>query len=940
MQVPAKPNGANGQRSSSAKPSTPGVSGGKDLNPKAAEFRPTDRLRYVESMEKLPETSANHGLLISTDGATDSTARKASKTRVDAEDGEIQDAKMTDATIEARKSKTGHVKSVNGDETIVSPPTLPPKTPDMDGSSNTPTQSQAPKPASAEPTRHSTPSAAEQTKIRVDDLKPNIAATKANAPSIPPRPEVLKSASTAPALDGRSQHGLPSKPDASHSRSGESRMPDNTRNQRDHAREQRYPPRGGMDGTRDIAHQKATERSNPPPNPHSYERSDRLPNGDRERPVAGRASEKGPPGRLNSAEWQNGPLQGHESRPALRPERFDRSPRDRAAMEMGSNSRPFDPHAPSARDGLMGPPRSTLSQHPDRVALIHGNTDRITNQPQDRRQDSRRFDGPPVSERPSRPGSPGRSDDRRNPRFESGRDDRPPLDSRQQFPENIANGRLSRYEDGRPPSGPRTDRPVSGSQGSPQDRFRESPRHVSNPSPANEHHRRDQSTNHNSRQQESQYGRLNAGPEIPLGPRLPNGNSAPPTRISGRTVSAPHQINTQPAPGQTAEVVAAQTPTGPSSRGPPRNGPPMSRPDAASSAPPTPVADSPDTAGVHPDRLRAIQGASGAPAVTAAQGSMTRPPRDPMPPISVPPSPVQRQHNQMPSPGGPLPSPGLSVPGSIGPLPTSRGPPTGPSFGNDRARGDKRMFAGLQNTLQQAGTLNGPERSSQGTSIRGRGGRANNPPIPSPTTPGPPIPAAQPAPPDSFPRGGDLFANRPPPPPPPTQHNRNAEPENGRGARRAGGGEPFREPQRDNREAAREGPRERHPGKDEGRNEERRSGHHRSSRDHSRENGPAHLHPSRDEDRPPRHDDPRDRGRPPMPSPMERDSRRTPRMDDHRRAESDRRDMEGWDREGRNGMERRDDRDPRDGGGSGRKRGRGGEDGHNDSKRPRRSGPA
>ena len=800
--------------------------------------------------------------------------------------------------------------------------------------------SQTPRPASSEPSRDPTPGTAVQTKSQLPDATSNPSTIARSLSPVPPRPEASRSLSSGG--NGRLQHELPNRPEVPTPRVGEHRISDRERIPRDNTRDARYADRANLNGPRNTIHDRVLERQVPSLQQRTHERSDRLHNPERERAQAGWGGDRGFPGRPNQETWHSGSSQNREPHHSQRGERIERSQGDWPASQVNANGRAFEPHVQSARDGIMAPPKSIIPQHPDRAALIHSSTERdrppSEGQHQERRHEVRRHEGHPSTDRVSRPASPNRLDDRRNPRFEPRRDDRPPVESRQQS-ETTANGRLLRYEDNRFPTGPRTDRSVSGTQGSPQDRFRESPRDAPVSSPATDPYRRDHSTHQNVRQKESQYGRLNAGPEVPSGPRLPNGNSGPPQRGMGRNVSAPHHVNTQQtqAHSNVQNSMAAperQTPTGPSSRGPPRNVPLLSRPETVQSAPPTPSSESPDTAGVHPDRLRAIQGAASSPPVNAAQvsSSTERPPRESMPPLSVPPIPVQRPNGQILSPGGPIPSPGGPTSASVAPSPTSRGPPTGPSFNHDRSRGDKRMFAGLQNTLHQAGTLNVPERSGQGASIRGRGGRANNPALPSPSASGPSTPAAPAPPPETFSGRSDLFANRPPTHP--MQQSVEVEAEYGRGVRR-GDREPWKEPLRD---AARDGGAGRAVARDEDRNEERRFGHHRSSRDQGRDDGPPPPMQQRDDDRLPRRNEPRDRGRPPMPPPMERDMRRPPRMDEQRRAESDRRDMDTWNGDRRTGMERRDDRDRRDGGGNGRKRGRGGEEGHIDSKRPRRSG--
>ena len=862
----------------------------------------------------------------------------AGKAPLDAEDGEIDDARLADAAKNVEKVVSQNGQPMNGNSNVVSQPTpLPIVSENLPPRDATP-RSQTPKPMALESNKPSREELASQAIPPTQDAKSSSSAAGGTLSLVPSRPEAPRSISSN-AVNGHVLHGLPSKPDPPFPKVGELRVADRERGSRDQTRDSHYHSRNGIDGSRDPMSDRVPERQAHSTQQRSYERPERLHTTDRERGQVSWGADRGLPSHTNLQERHSASLQSREPQHSTRSDRNERSQRDWGPTQASSSSRAFESPGQTSRDSAMAPPRSTIPQHPDRAALIQNSAERdrpsFDGQNQDRRQEGRRYEGQSVSERSSRPSSPHRLDDRRQTRAEPRRDDRPPIEVRQ-APDNLTNGRLSRYEDSRFPSGPRTDRPVLGSQGSPQDRFRDSTRNAPGPSPQNEQYRRDQNVDHSNRHQESQYGRLNTGPEIPSGPRLPNGNLLPSQRPIGRNVSAPHHLNTQHTQPQTVmqntstTTQERQTPTGPSSRGPPR---PPNRLETIQSAPPTPATESPDTAGVHPDRLRAIQGVAGVPPVSAAQttSGVGRPHREPVAPISVQPTPGQRPNSQIPSPGGPLPSPGASMQGPIAPSPTSRGPPTGPSFNNDRSRGEKRMFAGLQNTLHQAGTLNPPERSSQGASIRGRGGRANNPPFPSPSASGPPTPVASGPSQDAFPGRGDLFSNRPQS----MQQHAEVEADFNRGPRRVNGREPSRELPRD---TGRDGIFGRVSGRDDARDDERRQGHHRSSRDHSRDDGLPPPMPSRDEDRLPRRNDLRDHGRPPMPPPAERDMRRPPRMDEQRRAESDRRDMEGWNAERRNGMERRDDRDRRDMGGSGRKRGRGGEEGHIENKRLRRSG--
>ena len=785
-----------------------------------------------------------------------------------------------------------------------------------------------------------------QSKSHIQEAKSQTLAVTEGSSPIPPRPEASRSSSSG-ANDGRTHHILPSRPEPPYPRSGEHRTGDRELGLRDHIRESRYSGRGLNDGPRDTLHERPFERQTPSSQPRSYEQTDRPHHIDRERNQRDWASEKSLPGRPTPDEWHNGPPHSRGLRQSSRNERLERTGQDRPPAEAYSNARTPELQGQPSRDAGMAPPRSNIPQHPDRAALIQqGNQEKdqsqFDRQHPDRRQESRRYEGHTTSDRLSRTSSPTRLDDRRNPRLETWRDDRPQADNHH-TPESQSHGRPTRYEDARLPTGPRTDRPFPGNQGNTHERVRDSLRNAPVSSPTGDQYRRDQGPNYIGRQQESQYGRLNAGPDIPSGPRLPNGNVTPAGRGMARNVGGPNQISpqqSQPTSALQNSTMAApekQTPTGPSSRGPSRNHPPVTRPDAVHSTPPTPTTENVDTAGVHPDRLRAIQGSVPSSPGTTSHNSnhMSRLTRQEIPPVSVPP--VAQRGHQTASPSDPLPTPGAPMPESSGPSPTGRGPPTGPLLGNDRTRVDKRMFAGLQTHLQQAGTPNVPERSRQGASIRGRGGRANQASLPSPSTSDPSTLAAPRS--EAFPVHGDLFANRP------TGNAiaQGAEGETayGRGQIHGVAREQAREPMRD---LGRDDRRGRDEGRDDMREEARRSGRHRSSRDHSRDIGPPLPMPPRDDDRAPRRDDTRDRVRPPM-LPMERDMRRPARADEQRRAESDRRDMEAWNGERRWGIERRDDRDRRDGGVSGRKRGRAGDEGqmaphernYGDSKRPRRS---
>ena len=518
----------------------------------------------------------------------------------------------------------------------------------------------------------------------------------------------------------------------------------------DHARESRFPERGGADRSRDTIRDRVSERSASGSYAHNHEMAnERVPLVDRDRVDLRHGNEKVPPNRAPVDDRHNG-LHARDPRPLPRDDRLDRPSNDRLFTEQQHNRRDAEAPAQSIRDSAMPPPRSNIPQHPDRAALIQGsqNSGRglPTSNPPDRRSEPPRHDSHSHSGRSSRGPSPKRDDDRRIPREDSLREERLSVDGRRPFddPSRLAQ---PRYEDAHAPTGPRTGRPPSTLPVDSTDRFRDSMKTSTLPPTVDPSHGRlSHGPTHNGRQSESQYGRLNSSADIPSGPRLGNGNHPPPNR-GGRNVSAPqpHLSTQQPSLASQSSTPAPpaqdrQTPSGPSMRGSPRK-PPSTQPTLTSSAPPTSAAQSPETAGIHPDRLKAIQGSG---AVTTESAPASRGTRPAPPPTAMPvPGPPRGPNNHIPSP--------------IAQSPTNRGPPTGPSFPNDRNR-DKR-FVGLQTVLQQAGSPVVPERSGQGASIRGRGGRANNVNMPSSITPGPPIP--------NLPRQdgpaprGDLFAGRP-----------------------------------------------------------------------------------------------------------------------------------------------------------------------------------
>ncbi len=745
-----------------------------------------------------------------------------------------------------------------------------------------------------------------QTKSQGPDTKPALSVPISHSP-IPPRPEVSRSVSDS--VNGRLPHTLPSRPEALPVRPTEHRMPErpNDPTLRDHGRDSRFPERGRVDKPGDILRDKVPERHASGSYPRGYERSNERHNiGDRGRVDPGWKGEKDLSGRPG---FDNGHGLSHSRDPRpLSQDRPERPHRDRPYPEEHNSARNSDTQGPFSRETAMAPPRSTIPQHPDRVALIQGNQDLDRTPSSSRHSDRRleRHENYPGTERSSRGPSPSRVDDRRQTRQDTHRDGRPPPDARRGAVD-LTNSHPLRYDDSHLPTGPRTDRPSGVGQ---NDRFGELNKIASAALPAHDpnHGRLNHESSHNNRQSE-QYGRLNPGPDVSSSSRMSNGHHAPSIRGASRNVSAPQPHVASHNSISSTDVQEKQAPTGPASnRGPPNRGPtrnsaPFPRSDYVQpSASLTPVTETPDTAGIHPDRLKAIQGPGNALSTNSSHDQNTgRAPRPNLPPVAVPvPTGPRGSNSQLPSP--------------MAPSPGSRGPPTGPAFANERNRGDKR-FAGLQNMLQQAGTPNGPERSGQGASIRGRGGRANNIGPPAPHS-GPPTPSG--ARPDPFPpTRADLFAGRSSGPPTP-QHGED-DGGYGRDGRREGAHDHMREG-------------------------ERRSERHRGNGSHSRDKPPEPSMPPREEERPPRRENLRERPRGGE-HPNERDMRRPTRDDPgrERRADSDRRSMNDWAANERHGaqLDRRDERERRDGGSIGRKRGRGGEEmpvdrSHPDTKRPRR----
>ena len=436
-------------------------------------------------------------------------------------------------------------------------------------------------------------------------------------------------------------------------------------------------------------------------------------------------------GRYNRADSDHGYGRSvRDARPPMQEDWTGQAPSGRQYVD-GDLSRRDLIAGQRGREPAMPPLSNSLPHHPERAALIQGSTDKVRDPATRTQHDRQNY---PGAERGSRGSSPVRGETR-GPSYDRNRatlDHRVPYDDRSGH---------SSYHDSLAPTGPRSDRPPVGHSANPGERFRDSmrPSHPSSAQVDPQYGRlRQEAPTH--RQSES-YGRLNPEHDAPSGPRLQNG-TAPGPATAGRGIppSQPPsnmEKNTMRYEKPASSPQIRQAPSGPSVRSSPRFQPPIQNQSAA----PTQPAQEVETAGIHPDRLKAMQGASTS--TLPRQGPMTRGGG------RMPQSPTATQSPEFSrGPDEPVPSP------TIPPVP--RGPPTGPA---DR-RSDKR-FTGLQSVLQQSNGQAPPDRSNQGTSIRGRGSRTNN--VPSPSTSGPPTPNS------SF-SHSDAF-NRPGGPPVPLANN-------------------------------------------------------------------------------------------------------------------------------------------------------------------------
>ncbi|KAH0562451.1 hypothetical protein GP486_002854 [Trichoglossum hirsutum] len=928
-------------RAGSARPITPqpDSAAGKTLNPEASDFKPKP--------QNLGGSTASH-----------------LSGKMDVEDGEIEDVKTKDTSAPLQPPTVGASSGPLSSKDSPRPQS-PSRSTRAQSDPNT-SDLQAPTTSELAPPR--TESRPATPTPRKDEQR-SITAVPPLHHSIPPRPELGRSTLAAPTNIARTQHSLPTRPDVQPPRGPERRIldrpgerPGERRNGRDH----RFPDHGRPDRLGDVSRDHSQDRRAPSPNrrvpsERGLERPpERSAAGDRDRREEGwggenqRTSRNGPDDRFSRPT--------HDDRPVSRNgDWVDRAPlvsRERHNNEQQNGRRTPEIQGRSSRDSSMAPPRSIIPQHPDRAALIKGELERRPEHNSGRSERDDRLIRPSQAQSPRRYEDRrerelnGRSDTRSDTRPDTRLDTRPDVrsdarpdtrpdarldvradtrpdnwsDSRpgdwrdertamneRKVPADLGNIGRGRGDESNPPTGPRGDRSSRPTAPDHPHHSFDRPRDIFIPNPPAprpsdpDHGRLNQDSKVSIRQQDLSHGRLNSASEIPSGPRNPGGRG-------GRTGNTTQiHINTRQAESNQQSSLPSPSlsdsrhpPTGPSfGRGFNRSQPehPVSAP---LSAPPTSTTEPMpnDTTGVHPDRRKGWNRTPDTP-------SFSRPmPLKTDHAVAAQNAPVQSPASTVPPSGPRGPNPPTTT--QAVPSPTSRNPPTGPSSVSERSRGDKR-FAQLQNVLQQSGSQMN-ERNERGASIRGRATRSSGvngpPPGPSPTNGRP-----------------DLFQGQIKGP-----SNGDDDQSSNRGSR--------------NRESGRDG-------------EPRRSGRHRTSRSHSRE----HESVRREDDRLLRRDDHRDRDR--------RGGARDERGSRHSRDEGrdrERRD-EGREKERRDGRDGRDQREVRDArdevdrrdmgesrrwggmddrerdsrkdGGSGRKRGRAGDDimlgrGHSDNKRARR----
>ncbi|KAL4807755.1 transcription factor/nuclear export subunit protein 2-domain-containing protein [Aspergillus unguis] len=518
-------------------------------------------------------------------------AKPEGLTKQEVEDGEIEDAKMTDAPKDSTNAQQPAQKPDEADLQQTD------KTAGRDSSTEG-------RPASrqGETPREASNNARRSQASATPQPRPSPAPAGAQAPKGP---------------DSRRQGNLPRPPESDRTPGG-SQAP----------RSQQHAP----------SHPYREDRRLPPRPDLLDERRDRM-------------SDYGRPGRMPG---------DHDFSRSFEPPMSDSRGFGRLDRDFPSRPPPDEPfRAPSYRDrsGRLRPadsrenlagPRPGPQTHPDRANLIPDATDR----PGDgyRRGDPMRPERDDRRSLPNRPASPPKLDLPSRP-------ERFPSDTRK------SGGHVPPLRGEDLPRGPRSDRPPRASMENLDPRESGSGPDVPGP---------------RSRQTDLMQ-------DIPSGPRSRNASGR-----GGRNLPQP--------------------PTGPSSSGPagaerqPPKGPGLQgmRNDQVPSGTPSPATDKLETSGIHPDRLKALQGSTSD--NTHASSSRSNAPAPSAP--TLPPS-------------GPR---GGMGPGS-GSSPINRAPPAGSPFGSEQ-----RKFAGV---LKGIGA---PTDPGPGPTIRGRGAnrQASNARIPSP----------------------------------------------------------------------------------------------------------------------------------------------------------------------------------------------------------------
>ncbi|KAJ9628591.1 THO2 plays a role in transcriptional elongation [Taxawa tesnikishii (nom. ined.)] len=633
----------------------PGRATPRPLNANAAEFKP---------------------------GETTPTANGDAQKTADAEDGEIDDEKKAENAAKTAES--------NVPQTAADRP-----------SAASHSQLQPPRPGSRAPSRPSTPAAGaskpSSLSQAVDTGRNLPSGTTGVAPSpatsAPPRPDSSRP-TPAQSAPPRPTHALPDRPDSRsasrgvHDRPGDrpgTRLAPGRQEGRDRAPPSDY---GRLERPGEMSRTPSAYPREQSPGRRSRARTPDREYMDRDRrdypPVSDRFDDRGPPLRQPP----------HDARPdaAWDPHRREPLPPQERALDRRGypNGNPMPPPANAYSSGRGGPMRpeydqpppdrhgrgpppgapgplprpAEVSVNPERLAMINGDGPPLDNrgprEPRHERDDRR--------DRPTRPPSPGRYPPRATL---PGEDRRMPLDP---HPYTSCDRRDEPSDHA--PTGPRHTRGG-------RELFEPA---APAPRPVDMNHGRLNQDTAPPRHQDPSYGRLNAAPEAPSGPKAVNTAREP----AGRNFTP-----TEPRNAVRSRDLQQNAPSPPSTSRPPPTGPhndrhssQYDRQQPSSSAPATPTLEQPaQTTGLHPSRLAQMQ-----------------------------PAPIQTNN----PPSGPRGAGGPPVGTPTGPSPVSRAP-SGPASATER-RTDRR-YAGLNDVLQ-GNNNNSSNSNSNSNSNNNRGLRS------------------------------------------------------------------------------------------------------------------------------------------------------------------------------------------------------------------------